>query len=54
MHLADTVNRLFADAPALLAIGARALEFSRAHQGATERVMAMLHVSVSSSREPQG
>jgi 3-deoxy-D-manno-octulosonic-acid transferase len=53
-HLADTVNRLFADAPALLAIGARALEFSRAHQGATQRVMAMLHVSVSSSREPQG
>ncbi|HEV7391968.1 MAG TPA: 3-deoxy-D-manno-octulosonic acid transferase, partial [Burkholderiales bacterium] len=42
MDLAGTVNRLLADTPALLRMGARALEFSRAHQGATYRVMSML------------
>ncbi|MGZ5126958.1 MAG: lipid IV(A) 3-deoxy-D-manno-octulosonic acid transferase [Burkholderiales bacterium] len=42
MDLAGTVNRLVADTTALLRMGARALEFSRAHQGATCRVMSML------------
>jgi 3-deoxy-D-manno-octulosonic-acid transferase len=40
--LAEAADRLLADEPALARVGARAQEFSRAHQGATERVMAML------------
>jgi 3-deoxy-D-manno-octulosonic-acid transferase len=40
--LAEAADRLLADEPALARMGARAQEFSRAHQGATERVMAML------------
>jgi 3-deoxy-D-manno-octulosonic-acid transferase len=40
--LARTANRLLRDDAALGQMGERGLEFSRAHQGATERVIAML------------
>lgn len=40
--LASAVDRLLSDEPELARMGTRAFEFSRANQGATERVMAML------------
>jgi 3-deoxy-D-manno-octulosonic-acid transferase len=40
--LASTANRLLHDDGALGDMGRRALEFSRVHQGATERVIEML------------
>ncbi|HEY0338291.1 MAG TPA: lipid IV(A) 3-deoxy-D-manno-octulosonic acid transferase [Burkholderiales bacterium] len=48
--LARTANRLLYDEEALSGMGRRALEFSRAHQGATDRVIEMLEGDVSLRR----
>jgi 3-deoxy-D-manno-octulosonic-acid transferase len=42
MDLAAAVNRLFADPAGLSRMATRALEFSRAHQGATLRVLSLV------------
>ena len=44
--LATTVNRLLADGPSLRGMAARALAFSVAHRGATERVVTMLQTQL--------
>ena len=49
--LADTASRLLADDRARRDMAERALEFSRAHQGATAKVMAMLE-SVARDEKP--
>jgi 3-deoxy-D-manno-octulosonic-acid transferase len=45
-------NALFADSEMIARMGQRGLEFTRAHRGATERVMAMLEGAAPALRSP--
>jgi 3-deoxy-D-manno-octulosonic-acid transferase len=54
VELARTASKLLAEPDTLSRMSARALEFSRAHQGATEQVMKLLAISAATGSPQRG